>query len=199
MDWIAILTKCGVSPAGAAHWAAVFEAEAGEDKFSLGHAEIDDFLGQVLHESAMLTHLEESLSYSAERLCAVWPHRFPTIEAASPFAHNPVELANHVYGGRLGNTEPGDGWLFRGRGLIQVTGRDNYTALARVLGLPLDVRPDMLARPEIALRSAVAWWERNVPDSVMGDIKRVTRAVNGGTVGLADREAITERADGALS
>jgi putative chitinase len=198
MDWLTILTRCGCSTMVATNWAPVFAAEAGPERFSLRHEELDDFLGNILHESAMLTRTEESLSYSAGRMMEVWPSRFPTAASAVPFARNPQALANHVYGGRMGNTGPDDGWRYRGRGLIQVTGRTNYRLLAAVLGLPFEEQPDLLKQPAIALRSAVAWWERNVPDGVMREPVRVRRAVNGGTVGLPDVTRIAELARTAL-
>jgi len=200
MDWFTILVRCGLSTMTAQAWASVFREEAAPERFSLGTAEIDDFLGQVLHESAMLTRIEEGLSYSAGRMMEVWPTRFPTAASAVPYARNPQALANRVYAGRMGNGDEssGDGWRYRGRGLIQVTGRDNYTALAAVLRLPLVEQPDMLLQPRIALRSAVAWWEGNVPDGVMGDVRRITRRVNGGTVGLEHRAQLADAAGKAL-
>lgn len=197
--WAEILRACGVKPATASRWAPVFAAEIRSGAFSAGDAELDDFLAQILHESAMLERLEEGLSYSAERLCAVWPGRFPTIAAAQPYARNPEALANKVYGGRLGNTQPGDGWRFRGRGLMQVTGRANYEVVGKAIGLDLAANPDLLAKPDIALRASIAWWERNVPDSVMGDVKRVTKLVNGGTHGLDDRARLAALAGKALA
>lgn len=193
--WADILTKCGVKPATAARWAPVFEAEIKPGTFSAGDAELDDFLGQVLHESGMLERIEEALTYTtAARIRAVWPTRFKEAGSADRFVRNPQGLANRVYGGRMGNTDLGDGWKFRGRGLLQVTGRDNYTALARVLGLDLVGNPDLLKQPAIALRASIAWWEGNVPDAVMGNIKRVTARVNGGTVGLDHRAEVTDKA-----
>ena len=197
-DWVRILTQCGVRAATAARWAPVFAAEIQPGTFSAGIGELDDFLGQVLHESGMLERLEENLNYSAERLCEVWPARFPRLADALPYARSPEALANRVYGGRLGNTQPGDGWRYRGRGLLQVTGRDNYAAVGRALVLDLVGNPDQLALPAIALRASIAWWERNVPDSAMGDIKRVTRTVNGGTNGLQHRTELTNAAQKAV-
>jgi putative chitinase len=84
-------------------------------------------LAEVYHETGgQMQPVEENLNYSAKRLTQVWPGRFPTIDSAKPYANNPQRLANKVYGGRMGNTGPNDGWLFRGRGLPQITGRDNY-------------------------------------------------------------------------
>ena len=200
MDWLTILIRTGVRPDVATRWAPVFAAEIKPDTFSLGLAEVDDFLGQILHESAMLTRIEENLNYtSAARICAVWPSRFKTTDDAEQFVRNPIGLANRVYGFRMGNEEPGDGWRYRGRGLLQVTGRDNYRALGRVLGMPLEKDPDLLTRPDLALRASVAWWEGNIPDGVVGDIQRVTRRVNGGTVGLEHRAALSAKAKDALA
>lgn len=196
--WVDVLLACGVRPVTAGRWAPVFEAEIKPGTFSAGDSEIDDFLGQVLHESGMLERLEEGLLYSADRLCEVWPNRFRTAADAASCARNPQALANTVYGGRLGNTAPGDGWKYRGRGLLQITGKDNYAALGRVLKLDLVGNPDLLTQPAIALRASIAWWEGNVPDSVMGDIARVTRRVNGGTVGLDHRSEVTAKARRAL-
>lgn len=198
MNWYTILIKCGVRPGVATMWADIFAQVITAETFSAGTGEVDDFLGQVLHESAMLERLEENLHYSPDRLMAVWPTRFPTMGSAMPYARNPRALANHVYGKRLGNVEIDDGWRYRGRGLIQVTGRSNYAAVGRILGVDLVAEPDILARPEMALRSAVAWWEGNIPDALLGDIVRVTRRVNGGTNGLAHRTELTAKAGKAL-
>jgi len=198
-EWNQILVACQVKPGTAARWAEIFASEIQPGTFSAGDSEIDDFLGQVLHESAMLERLEEGLNYSADRLMAVWPRRFPTQSDALPYVRNPEALANRVYGGRLGNTEPEDGWRYRGRGLVQITGRDNYRATGQTLGIDLEADPDQLADPTIALRASIAWWEKNLPDSVMGNIAAVTKRVNGGTVGLEHRAEATGRAGDALA
>lgn len=197
-EWNHILIQCQVKPITAAIWSEVFAAVVGETTFR-SEADLCAFLGQVLHESRRLERLEEDLSYSAERLCAVWPKRFPTLDAAQPYARNPEALANKVYGGRMGNTQPGDGHRYRGRGLVMVTGRDNYAAIERMSGLSVVANPDLLAQPLPALQASVAWWVRNVPASILGDPEAVTRAVNGGTIGLEDRVALMERAGRALA
>lgn len=198
-DWKLILTKCGVRTATAEEWAPYFDEAIGPDTFSAGPDEVDDFLGQVLHESGHLERLEENLNYSAKRMVEVWPQRFKTLEDAEPFAHNPQALANKVYGGRMGNVRPNDGWAYRGSGPIQVTGYDNFAALERLTGLPLTADPGLLRRPGIeALRVCIAWWEGNVPDGILGDIAHVTKRVNGGTAGLAQRKDLTEDAREAL-
>ncbi len=198
-DWVDILTHCGCSPGKAAQWAPVFAAEIQDDTFSAGDDELPDFLGQILHESGMLSRLAENLNYSKpERIMAVWPKRFANVQSAEPYVNAPEDLANFVYGGRMGNVEEGAGWRYRGRGLLQVTGRDNYLALGPKIGIDLIANPDLLAKPEIALRASIAWWEKAIPDSAMGDIKRITRAVNGGEAGLEGRIALTHKAAEAL-
>lgn len=206
MDWHKILTDCGVRADRATSWAPVFADEVKPGTFSAGPSELDDFLGQILHESAMLSRLEENLNYlSAARICAVWPTRFKDISDAEVFVANPRGLANRVYGGRMGNHAPNDGWRYRGRGLIMCTGWLNYDSVGRRLGLDLIADPELLATPAVALRASIAWWEGNIPDNVMGNVRRVTQRVNGGTVGLEHREKLTRaadladgRADGAL-
>lgn len=200
--WADILRACGVRPITIARWAPVFAEEIpSPDRFSRGREELDDFLGQVLHESGKLELTEENLNYgSPERLMAVWPARFPTVDSARPFVRNPRALANHVYGGRMGNVGPDDGWVFRGSGLVQITGRMNTEKLAKALGW---MTPEVLAESlrtdaHTALRASIAWWEGNVPDGIMGDVLGVTRRVNGGTHGLDDRRRLTEVADAAL-
>lgn len=198
-QWLNILLHCQVKPAVATAWAPVFARQVGDGTFSLGDAELDDFLGQILHESAGLTQFTENLHYSAERLCQVWPKRFPTLESARPFAYNPQALANRVYGGRLGNSAPGDGWKYRGRTPIQLTGKDGYRHMSDLMGLDLVSDPDQLSQPDHALKAAILWWEDRIPDSMIGDPEKVTQRVNGGLIGLADRMARTDQARGALA
>lgn len=156
------------------------------DVYKMDKARLAMFLAQLGHESSDLTRLEEGLSYSAERLRQVWPSRFPTIESAQPFARNPEALANNVYGGRMGNTKPGDGFRFRGRGPIQLTGRSNYTMCAKDTGFNeiLD-NPDVLIHnKKLALMSS-AWFFNKYTKGT--DIRQVTRQINGGFHGLDDR------------
>lgn len=150
-------------------------------------------LAQIGHESAGLLRLEENLHYRPERLCAVWPARFPTPEEAAGVAGNPAALAERVYGGRLGNGPEGsgDGWRFRGRGYIQVTGRANYARLGRAAGLDLEAEPELACAPEHALAVALAFWTWKGLDALADrdDLVAVTRRINGGSHGLADRRA----------
>lgn len=199
--WNRTLVGCNVKPAVAAAWSVVFAEVVKPNSFSSGVAEIDDFLGQVLHESAGLTRFTEGLSYSAERLCVIWPSRFPTLASAKPYAHNPEKLANKVYGSRMGNGNEasGDGFRFRGRGPIQLTGFDNYLFVGDLIGQDLTGLPELMEQPRFALEATIAWWEDRIPDSMLGDAERVTKRVNGGLIGLADREELTHLAGLALA
>lgn len=186
--WMEILTRCGVGSNVARVWAPVFSEEITDATFSAGvMTELPDFLGQILHESVMLTRLEENLYYTRpERLMDVWPKRFTTRTLANQYVRSPQRLANFVYGGRLGNDMVNDGWTYRGSGLIMCTGEANFQLVQDITGLPVVANPDMLRQPASALVVALAWWEARVPDSAMGDRVRVRRAVNGGEIGLRD-------------
>lgn len=152
------------------------------------------FLAQILHESGGLTIEHEDMRYSAARICKVWPSRFSSVSAAQPFAHNPEKLANKVYGGRLGNDQPGDGWLYRGRGLVQITGRESYRNMGRALGLELESNPELAIDPEAAVRIAIQTWVQKKNDRTLmnrladvNDIEAITRLINGGLTNIEDR------------
>ena len=160
-----------------------------------GTKRIAAFIAQVGHESGHLTRLVENLSYSADALRRNWPSRF-SVELASAVARKPEQIANIAYGNRMGNTAPGDGWKYRGRGLIQITGKNNYQACGEALGLDLLVQPGLLEKPQHACMAAAWFWSCNGLNSLAdkGDIEIMTRRVNGGLTGLADRQAIYARA-----
>lgn len=147
------------------------------------------FLAQLGHESNGLTHKEENLNYSAQRLTEIWPGRFPTLEVAKKYAMNPEKLANFVYGSRMGNTEPGDGYRYRGRGYIQLTGRETYREVGEIAGLDLEANPELAAKPENAIQIACAFWtwKKINKQCDIGDFTGVTQRINGGTNGLNDR------------
>lgn len=199
LQWRTILMACGVMGAVADLFAPAFASVMQGDALSLGDDELDDFLGQVLHESHYLERLEENLNYTTPgRLRAVWPKRFPTLESEVGFLHNPEKLANWVYMGRMGNNQPGDGWKYRGRGPIQLTGKENYRLVGLAIGEPLLEEPGRMLEPHVGLKATVRWWEKNLPDAVMGNLVAVTKAVNGGTTGIAERDKITTAARRAL-
>jgi putative chitinase len=161
------------------------------------------FIGQCAHESNNFRTLEENLNYSAEGLMRVWPSRFPTLDVAQQYARNPEKIANKVYGGRaeLGNTEEGDGWKFHGRGLIQLTGRSNYTVCGQALGRPFSETPELVLNPENACLSAGWFWNKKSLNSLAdsGDIDTMTKRINGGLIGLEDRKAKIAKALSILS
>ncbi len=150
------------------------------------------FLAQVAHESGGFNFVKEGLNYSAASLTKTWPRRFPTLAAAQPYARNAEKIANKVYANRMGNgTEAsGDGFKFRGRGLIQLTGKDNYTRFAKSIGMTLDEAVAYLETPEGAVASAGWFWDANKLNiyADKGDFVGLTRRINGGTIGLADRK-----------
>jgi len=149
------------------------------------------FLAQILHESGKLRFVRENLNYSASALLRVFGKYFPNADLANRYARNPVMIANRCYGGRMGNgpEHTGDGWKYRGRGLIQLTGKNNYEACSRALGYNLHRNPDYLETPEGAARSAAWFWSSNGLNSTAdaGDIRGNTRRINGGYNGLKDR------------
>ena len=158
------------------------------------------FLAQIAVESGDLNGTSENLNYSAHRLTQVWPRRFPTVAAATPYAHNPEALANNVYADRLGNGDEasGDGWRYRGRGLMQVTGRSNY----RQLGYEND--PEALANPIGASNTAAAFWTNNNLNARTQTILNrahfngISRTINGGDNGSNERWTVYQRAITAL-
>jgi putative chitinase len=152
------------------------------------------FLGQCAVESGGFEILEEDLSYSAARLCAVWPGRFPDADAAGACAFDPEALANDVYANRMGNGDPasGDGWSFRGRGLIQITGRTAYERFARALAMTLDQAVAHAATPCGAADSAIWFWSDNNLNSLADAwlLNAMTRRINGGLTGAAQRNRL---------
>ena len=156
------------------------------------------FIGQCGHESASFKVLRENLNYSAKGLTATWPSRFPNIEQAMEFERKPERIANKVYGGRadLGNTEDGDGWRFSGKGLIQLTGRNNYKTCGDALGVDLIANPELLIEPEYAALSAGWFWNKRGLNALADneDWNTITKRINGGTHGLQDRIDRTHKA-----
>ena len=159
------------------------------------------FIGQCQHESGNFKLLEENLHYSAASLMRVWPSRFPDVDVANQYANNPEKIANKVYGGRMGNTEEGDGWKYHGRGLIQLTGKENYGNCGSGIGVDLLSDPNLLVTPEYAALSAGWFWRKRDLNSLAdsGDIETMTKRINGGLIGLEDRKAKIAKALSVLS
>ncbi len=167
------------------------------------------FLAQVAHESGEFKTLVENLNYSVKGLMATWPNRFPTLESAQPYERQPERLANYVYAKRLGNGDvaTGDGWRFRGRGLLQTTGRGNYQACGTAIALALIDQPELLETPPAAALAAAQFWQSRGlnhladdenDDNDDEDFIAITKAINGGTLGLKSRQQYWARAKAAL-
>jgi putative chitinase len=165
-------------------------------RFSLcGAADMQAFFATLALESGGFRQREENLNYSAKRLCQVWPRRFPSIAAAQPYANNPRVLAEKVYGGRMGNRSPGDGYKYRGRGPGQITGHDGYAALGKVVDLPLTAQPELVSSDEHLLECAAAFWQmKGLHRAVVRGPRAVRQAWNGGLTGYADFESWLARA-----
>lgn len=152
------------------------------------------FLGQVCAETGGLRFLEENLNYTGARLMKVWPSRFKTMASTVGYAGNPQALANKVYGGRMGNTAPGDGWRYRGGGLIMTTGQENYEEAGYA------DRPEELRSMPGALIAACAFWMKKGLNALAdkGDIVPIRKRVNGGLIGLDEAKAFHSKAAKAL-
>ena len=149
------------------------------------------FIGQCSHECGNFKLLEENLNYRAATLMKLWPKRFPTQEIANAYDRNPKKIANMVYSSRMGNRDEasGDGYRFRGRGCIQLTGHANYFHAGQALGVDFVSNPDLVSTPKYAALTAGWFWSThkcNQPADAL-DYTKVTKIINGGTIGLDDR------------
>ena len=149
------------------------------------------FLAQCAHESGNFKFLKENLNYKAESLLKVFPKYFRTIDEARAYEKKPEKIANRIYGNRMGNGDEssGDGFRYCGRGLIQLTGKENYSWFAASLEIPVEEASEYLETFEGAVQSACWFWETNNLNvqADAGDIKLMTRKINGGYIGLEDR------------
>lgn len=152
------------------------------------------WMGQMAVECCYFTAFQEGLNYSAEGLNATWPTRFP-LALAARYAHNPARIAARAYAGRMGNGDEtgGDGWRYRGRGFLQITGRANYAQASTQTGFDLVGEPDRLLQPPVGVVAAGAFWNAHALNRMAdrGDVEGLTRAVNGGVNGLAARVVAT--------
>jgi putative chitinase len=149
------------------------------------------FIGQCSHECGNFRLLEENLNYKAATLMKLWPRRFPTLEKANEYSGNPKKIANSVYSSRMGNRDEnsGDGFRFRGRGIIQLTGHSSYFHCGKALGVDFVGNPDLVSSPKYAALSGGWFWSThnlNSPADAL-DYTKVTKIINGGTIGLDDR------------
>lgn len=161
------------------------------------------FIGQCGHECGNFKVLEENLNYRAATLMKLWPKRFPTLEVANGYAGNPRKIANMVYANRMGNRDEasGDGYRFRGRGCIQLTGHANYYHAGQALGVDFVKEPDLVATPQYAALTAGWFWSTHGcnPLAEAGNWVALTKKINGGTIGINDRVAHTTMAMNVLS
>lgn len=203
-QWAYVLGACGVKPATAARFADAFAAHVTPETLTRGESELDDMLGEALEESGRLEHLEENLNYSAARIRELGARfgaasRWGRAAAmADQLANNPQELAERLYGGRFGNVNEGDGWLYRGRGLPQITFEANYSRLSVALGVDLLANPDALLDPDVCVRALLAWWEDTIPDDAIDHEDRERKLVNGSTLGVEDVRKLSAAAREAL-
>ena len=155
------------------------------------------FIAQLAHESGQFSHIQENLNYSASGLLKTFGKYF-NAKTAQQYARAPQSIANRVYANRIGNGDfaSGDGWKYRGRGLIQLTGRLNYQSCGKGLGIDLLSNPDALLDQSIACRSAAWFWKTNGLNELAdaGKFETITRRINGGTNGSEERKFLYERA-----
>jgi putative chitinase len=158
------------------------------------------FMGQCAHESGNFKTLQENLNYSAEGLMKTWPSRFPTKDIADQYARQPAKIAGKVYNGRLGNTSEEEASNFLGRGLIQLTGKENYANCGTALGVDFIGNPTLLIDPRYAALSAGWFWNKKGLNELADAQEHgmITKRINGGTLGLDDRIAKTTKAQEAL-
>ena len=208
------IVAAGVKQATAEKWVDAVVAACQE--FDINNPQrIAGFLSQCAHESGGFERLQENLNYSADGMAGIWPTRFAVQEPdpkrpgktkpkkdangknipnkfALALHRKPEMIANVVYSNRMGNgpTESGEGWLYRGRGLKQLTGKDNHRACSAGLGVDLVANPDLLLEPVYAARSAAWFWSANKCNSFAdsGDIEGLTKRINGGLIGIEDRK-----------
>ena len=149
------------------------------------------FIGQCGHECGHFKTLEENLNYRAEALMKLWPKRFPLLEIAKQYERNPRKIANKVYADRMGNRDEasGDGYRFRGRGCIQLTGHSGYDHAGQALGVDFVMEPDLVATPQFAALTAGWFWNTHKLNQYADnqDYKMMTKKINGGFIGLDDR------------
>ena len=173
------------------------------DQFEINTpARICQFLAQCFHESGNLATITENLNYSAQRLMQVWPARYPNITIANQFAHNPQAIANKNYGGRGGNNNDQDGWLFSGKGLIQLTFKSTYKKCGDAIGVDLISNPEALLDPRFASLSAGWFWNQGsgIDLNTLADLdsddgfNNITKRINGALGNIEQRRVLWSEA-----
>lgn len=196
-DLKSMLKAVGVTAGQASNWLP-YLTETCERFQILGQLRQAAFLAQLSHESGRFTILEENLRYSASGLRVIFPKYFPTDEAAQAFAKRPEAIANRVYSNRMGNGDEasGDGWRYRGRGLIQLTGRHNYRAAGAGLGSAFEAEPDLVSQMHWAALTAGWFWDQKELNQLadIGDMATISKRINGGTIGLENRLKLYKQA-----
>ena len=161
------------------------------------------FIGQCGHECGNFRVLEENLNYRAATLMKLWPKRFPTVDIAGEYAGKPQKIANKVYASRMGNRDEasGDGYRFRGRGCVQLTGSDGYFHAGKALGVDFWANPELVATPQYAALTAGWFWSTHNCNNLAeaADWLGLTKKINGGTIGYDDRVKHTNEALAVLS
>ena len=195
------LIKAGVSTSNAAKYIVALNDTLA--KFEINtHLRICHFLAQILHESSELSVMIENLNYSAEGLLKIFPTHFNAEEAAT-FAHHPQAIANRAYANRMGNGDEnsGDGSRYKGRGALQITGKDNYIQYHTDSGLDCVAHPELLELPENAIMVAGNFWNKHVLNAIADtdNILKITHAINGGVLGLNERTILLSKLKGIIA
>jgi len=200
---VEMLTEMGVSTKDAEQYISHLEQALPKYGIADSKRRLAHFFAQVLHESGSMRFDMENLNYSADALRKVFGKYFPTQEDAAACARQPERIANRVYANRMGNRaeSSGDGWKYRGRGLIQLTGRQNYRAFAVWVGDQRVLDDPDLVSSEYAVHSAVFFWDKNGLNKLADkdDVVGLTRKINGGENGLAHRRELLNKANGLLA
>ncbi len=200
---IEMLMEMGVAATDAAQYIGDLEDTLPRYGIADSRLRLAHFFSQVLHESGQMRYDSENLNYSARALRAVFGKYFATDGQAEAYARQPERIANRVYASRMGNggEASGDGWRYRGRGLLQLTGKNNYKAFAKWLG---DERvlsePDLVAT-DYAVHSAIYYWDKNKLNAIADrdDVVTLTKRINGGLNGLSHRRELLNKANGLLA
>lgn len=200
---IEMLKEMGVSTEDAEQYIGDLEELLPRYGITSSKERLAHFFSQVMHESGCMRFDMENLNYSSKALLAVFGKYFPTKEKAEAYARQPEKIANKVYANRMGNGNEasGDGWKHRGRGLIQLTGKNNYQAFAKWIGDDKILEDPDLVASEYAVHSAVFFWDRNKLNEIadQDDVRKMTKRVNGGENGLAHRRELLNKANGLLA